>query len=149
MTSTETPDKETPMNATESANDMIARTTRNYMENLTQRVETARAALADAVATCAVSEVLTDLAHSVGVAEAELDVWRTVDGNLASPTALDALTALDRAYQAWVDAILASGADDTWSGRGNDLRRAKFDARRRQVERVADLRRSALAVAGD
>lgn len=34
------------------------------------------------------------------------------------------------------DSLLMSGADDTWSGRSNDLKRAVFDAKRKWVTEV-------------
>ncbi len=35
--------------------------------------------------------------------------------------------------------MLIVGADDNWSGRGNDLRRVKFDATRRWVDTARNL----------
>jgi hypothetical protein len=50
-----------------------------------------------------------------------------------------------QAVNEWLFEQLAQGADDTWSGRGNDLKRAEFDALRescdlvrRQLERWID-----------
>lgn len=45
-------------------------------------------------------------------------------------TPLDLLTAVKLVAIAAAGELLDRGADDTWSGRGNDLRRATFDAQR-------------------
>lgn len=103
-------------------------------ENLSR----AAAALAAAATDGQRSDDLWD--RLVAVAKAEVDFTRE---NLAAriaerrgvaPAEALRLTAIDG-----MDDLLFQGADDTWSGRGNDLRRVRHDALRRWVACNIDL----------
>lgn len=96
-----------------------------------ERLQAERAQHAAAVASAATS----------GAGAAELDdrvrALASIEGQLAVASRLArAIEAdLDREEQvAVLFQLLQDGADDSWSGRGNDLRRARFDGVRREVE---------------
>lgn len=78
-------------------------------------------------------EKVNDLTLSAIREEAELDLWIRV-GMIAEREPCTHAEALQVAIDSELQAILSQGADDTWSGRGNDARRAQFDARRDWVQ---------------
>lgn len=102
-----------------------------------------------------ISELTVDEAReaTAGVAEAAQDASRRYaqalldaeavgrDGVLARVATIRAHGKSDADVLFWLLEELARGADDTWSGRGNDFARAVFDGKRRAVEMmVGDIR---------
>ncbi|MBP7629345.1 MAG: hypothetical protein KA758_02740 [Acidimicrobiales bacterium] len=84
---------------------------------------------------------LTDATHGVLAAEAVLAIEASVA--VATESGLEPDVARRVVGDGTLNALLASGPDDTWSGRGNDARRVVFDARREWVRQ--EMARQAVA----
>jgi hypothetical protein len=68
------------------------------------------------------------------IAEAQVAEWfwlEVLAGVLNQNEPMTLEEALAHVRAEWLQSILTRGADDTWSGRGNDMRRAMFDAKRK------------------
>lgn len=88
------------------------------------RVQRAQADLADMATDGVRSEQLASVLVRLAEAEGRLTVARQINALKDNPDALD--EAFTR--------LLLRGADDGWSGRTNDVRRAYFDGVRSEVE---------------
>lgn len=94
-----------------------------------------RARLADMAATCD-SGALAQMVNTLAEAEGELAVWVRLE-NVAERLTnqgqgeIEKETALSVIYP-----LLTGGADDTWSGRGNEVKRARFDGIRAAATKV-------------
>lgn len=109
-------------------------------ERAVNLVNTARTYLATAATEGKAPETLVNAVHDLARAEAverfELDacyrlVWMQKDNPEATQEDARKSVAETAAEQ-----LLDVGADDTWSGRNNDLRRVVFDAKRDWVRRT-------------
>jgi hypothetical protein len=83
---------------------------------------------------------LADYVFSVAEAEAVWEVAErilTLTGETVRDSEpMDILTAAKRVAISVASQLLERGADDQWSGRGNDVRRAQFDAQRKFVREL-------------
>lgn len=66
----------------------------------------------------ALGKIVTDIAEAEGRHATVTQVWHLIDRCDLTPA--DAVAEVTRQ-------ALTTGADDTWSGRGNDVARARFD----------------------
>lgn len=72
-------------------------------------------------------EMVAQLTREAIAEEAELSLWLRVGlGAERNGYAM----AMAIVCEALLEELLTNGADDTWSGRGNDVRRIRHDARR-------------------
>lgn len=116
-----------------------------FLDYLDRKAAAASATLDKAradLATKATSSTLSDIGHGAGVvasAWGAVEVWSAavaiVRHGVEHGEALEDTVAEVRA---WAVGLLVRGADDTWSGRGNDLARMKFDGVRSAVERIVN-----------
>lgn len=111
-----------------------------YYDSAARAKRDAWAAL-EAIVGCREAHKLTDATHGVLAAEAELAIEASVA--VATESGLEPDVARRVVADGTLNALLSSGADDTWSGRGNDARRVVFDARREWVRR--EMARQAVA----
>jgi hypothetical protein len=116
--------------------DQIAKTTD---EELAARVDSAKSeVIAETQKTEEFdSEALLNASYRVAQAEVRVAVYMRVRGIVANESATK-----EEKKSALMDFIvraLAEGADDDWSGRMNDFRRVKYDARRATLRRILDV----------
>lgn len=94
-----------------------------------------RARLAEMAATCD-SGALAQMVNTLAEAEGERAVWARLE-NVATRLVnqgqgeIEKETAMSVVY-----GLLTNGADDTWSGRGNETKRAHFDGVRAAASKV-------------
>jgi hypothetical protein len=122
--STSTPTKETAMNTTTVDYGL-------YVRQAEANLEAARNHLTQAIANGEHAEMLVDRLNAVAEAEGALQAAGRAAlafGNGASD---------DRIRDGLI-AMLLNSPDDTWSGRGNDMRRAKHDGLRKQVQQIIE-----------
>jgi len=103
---------------------------RSNQANAEAKVENLRTKLAEQAPGTWVKTIQRTL-HELAEAEAEADVYRNaVDCYRFAP---------DFNVHEWAFKALETGADDTWSGRGNDFQRAMYDGKREAVRRVVSI----------
>lgn len=103
----------------------------NQMQAAEGNLQHARAALTAAVASDTHSDRLATLVNRIAEAEGALGLWARAAAMVAAGKDNAALTG-------YVARALMNGADDTWSGRSNDARRANFDGRREAATNLMD-----------
>ncbi len=107
-----------------------------------QAVTFARAQLAEAATAGHRSDDLHDRVQAIARAEVVRDLERhaaNVAGGHTLAPAGSPVEALQLVARGALRQLVQQGADDTWSGRANDLRRVRHDALRRWVADIADL----------
>jgi hypothetical protein len=109
----------------------------DHREAAEKSLNRARNDLAQAVTDRVSSRDLLDYLHSVAQLEVRLEILTLVE------TAINEYDARgEDVYTDLLEMFVLNGADDSWSGRGNDLRRVRFDAARSLIK---DLKRPLLA----
>lgn len=74
------------------------------------------------------TKALQEILHDIARGEAEAEILFTARALLSK----EGTTGKD-VWAYLLESVIARGADDDWSGRGNDLRRVIFDAKRQTV----------------
>lgn len=90
----------------------------------------------------AVVDRLAEMLNAVVRAEVAVMVDERLAAMAERRPESDDASLLTTVAESFTEMVLMNGADDTWSGRGNDLRRVRFDALR---DRVVTLRYEAAA----
>jgi cobalamin biosynthesis Mg chelatase CobN len=104
-----------------------------YIETAQKRQQTAQFDLTEAIGnTDGRPEAIQSLVQSYAENRVADALWIHV-GDLVQRDDLyveDEVDALRKVVEYETERLLTCGADDTWSGRGNDLKRVEFDAKR-------------------
>jgi hypothetical protein len=94
-------------------------------------VKAARAALTAASEDGAQATRLANQLNDLAVREGRLGV-------VVQVVAMDAQGCAPDTIRKWLTRTLLAGSDDTWSGRTNDVRRARFDGVREAASEILD-----------
>lgn len=114
------------------------------LENLDQKIDETRSSIAGrrlALAEAATStewkfnktDNLMNAVQDLAGKEAELEILLTLQHVLEYRKTAEKPATNAELYTHLLETFVANGADDGWSGRGNDLKRAIFDAKRALV----------------
>lgn len=78
---------------------------------------------------------LADFVNDLARAETLASLWRQVDG-ISKRDEYSAQDAVGIVARQTIRSMIISGADDTWSGRTNDCKRAAFEGQRKFLDQI-------------